>query len=220
MILALSSSTEFFSLALFNNPSFQLKASTGLFSYQKFQEIGLEHIHSFLLANQCPLNQLKALAVDTGPGGFTSLRLGVATIKTLAYVLSLPIYEACSLDLIATHFLNPKNIIVALDGKQKRLYTRFYHGDNQKSSVMDLTPTQLEEMIFQKAYSHYQTLGDGFLAYPHLQNKDYSYPHYYHYPMAQNMPLCWMPPQEQNLINPRYYRKTQAEEKKHENLSY
>jgi tRNA threonylcarbamoyladenosine biosynthesis protein TsaB len=47
-------------------------------------------------------NQLSAIALLTGPGSFTGLRVGVATAKALAYAIRIPILEVDTLDVIAS----------------------------------------------------------------------------------------------------------------------
>ena len=47
------------------------------------------------------LDELDGVAVDLGPGMFTSMRVGIATAKTLAAALDIPVAGIASLDVIA-----------------------------------------------------------------------------------------------------------------------
>jgi len=51
----------------------------------------LSAIAELLKKNNINLTQLKGLGVVSGPGGFTSLRIGVVTANTLAYALKIPV---------------------------------------------------------------------------------------------------------------------------------
>src|SRR4051812_37491653 len=44
---------------------------------------------------------LTAVGVGVGPGPFTGLRVGLVTARTLGYVLEVPVYGVCTLDVLA-----------------------------------------------------------------------------------------------------------------------
>jgi tRNA threonylcarbamoyl adenosine modification protein YeaZ len=74
---------------------------------------------------------LTAIAVGVGPGPFTGLRVGLVTARTLAFVLDLPVYGVCSLDVVALEAaLGPSPIgggfAVATDARRKEVYLASY----------------------------------------------------------------------------------------------
>ena len=58
----------------------------------------LEQIDEVLALAGRTLDDVDALAVGTGPGSFTGLRVGLATLKTLAYARELPLVGVMSSD--------------------------------------------------------------------------------------------------------------------------
>ena len=58
----------------------------------------LEQIDEVLAAAGLELDDVAGLAVGTGPGSFTGLRVGLATAKTVAYARSLPLVGVMSSD--------------------------------------------------------------------------------------------------------------------------
>lgn len=73
------------------------------------------------------LRDLGAVAVDVGPGLFSGLRVGVATAKTLAQALRLPMIGVSSLDLLAFPVRHSSRLIVAsIDARRGELYYAFY----------------------------------------------------------------------------------------------
>jgi len=74
---------------------------------------------------------LTAIAVGVGPGPFTGLRVGLVTARTLAFVLDVPVYGVCSLDVIAVEAaLGPApmgcDFVVATDARRKEVYLAAY----------------------------------------------------------------------------------------------
>jgi tRNA threonylcarbamoyl adenosine modification protein YeaZ len=64
---------------------------------------------------------VEAFAVGLGPGGFTSLRIGLATAKTLAYSLKKPLFGISTLDILRHGFDEP-NCIALIDAKRNEVY--------------------------------------------------------------------------------------------------
>jgi tRNA threonylcarbamoyladenosine biosynthesis protein TsaB len=60
------------------------------------------------------LDHLAALAVGVGPGLFTGLRVGIATVRTMAQALGLPVVGVPSLDLVAYPLRHSARLIVAV----------------------------------------------------------------------------------------------------------
>jgi tRNA threonylcarbamoyl adenosine modification protein YeaZ len=77
---------------------------------------------------------LTAIAVGVGPGPFTGLRVGLVTARTLGFVLDIPVYGVCSLDVIALEAALGSDrvgtdFVVATDARRKEVYLAAY--DNQ-----------------------------------------------------------------------------------------
>lgn len=79
---------------------------------------------------ECNLNikDLDCIAVTTGPGSFTGIRIGLATTKALAKVINAKIFSMDSLELLAQSANNQKyKITVSLiDAKNNRAYAGIY----------------------------------------------------------------------------------------------
>jgi len=73
---------------------------------------------------------LTALAVGVGPGPFTGLRVGLVTARTLGYVLDVPVYGVCTLDVLAVEALETGAVagpfVVATDARRKEVYLASY----------------------------------------------------------------------------------------------
>jgi tRNA threonylcarbamoyl adenosine modification protein YeaZ len=79
---------------------------------------------------------LTAIAVGVGPGPFTGLRVGLVTARTLAFVLEIPVYGVCSLDVIAAEAIDTGAVaepfVVATDARRKEVYLARYDADGSR----------------------------------------------------------------------------------------
>ncbi|WGL53273.1 tRNA (adenosine(37)-N6)-threonylcarbamoyltransferase complex dimerization subunit type 1 TsaB [Nocardioides sp. BP30] len=107
---------------------------------------------------------LTAVAVGAGPGPFTGLRVGLVTARTLAYALDIPVYAACSLDVIAVEAAARAGttgvpFTVATDARRKEVYLATYTADGRRlEGPIVVRPAD--------AATEQPTAGEGALLYP------------------------------------------------------
>jgi tRNA threonylcarbamoyladenosine biosynthesis protein TsaB len=99
LVLALDSSTRAGSIALARD-GVLLEAQVGDPSRRHAERLPNDLI-ALLAAHGATLPDVDLLAVAAGPGGFTGLRVGLATIQGLALVLERPVFVAGTLELLA-----------------------------------------------------------------------------------------------------------------------
>ena len=69
------------------------------------------------------LKELDGFAVSIGPGSFTGLRVGVMTVKTLAWALKKPVLPVSSLEVIAQNLKSfPQPVGLFLDARKAKVY--------------------------------------------------------------------------------------------------
>lgn len=74
---------------------------------------------------------IEAYAVVTGPGSFTGLRVGIATVKGLAEIFGRPIAAVSMLEAIALTTMQVGKVIAALDAGRREVYVGEYEVSTQ-----------------------------------------------------------------------------------------
>ena len=84
---------------------------------------------------------IQLVAVTTGPGSFTGLRVGVTTGKTLAYVVGCPVIGVNTLEAIALRApATQKQVWAVIDAQRSQLFTaRFDRREPSAAEVIDRT---------------------------------------------------------------------------------
>jgi tRNA threonylcarbamoyladenosine biosynthesis protein TsaB len=116
------------------------------------------------------LDEISAIAVDVGPGLFTGLRVGIATAKTMAQALRIPMIGVASLDLLAFPVRYSNRLIVAaVDARRGEVYYAFYRhvpgGVQRVSEYLLGSPDDLASEIV-AAGEECLVVGDGPQRYP------------------------------------------------------
>ena len=77
-------------------------------------------------------SDIDVFAAITGPGSFTGLRIGITTVKALAYAVQKPVVGITSLDALAYSVTLPEDILVCpmLDARNNQVYTAIYKAQN------------------------------------------------------------------------------------------
>ncbi|MBA7496082.1 tRNA threonylcarbamoyl adenosine modification protein [subsurface metagenome] len=89
MVLAIDTSNRFkIKLALYWPEKMSQKLE---FKSKEKSQTLLLRINRVLTENKVKLTDLKLIAVNSGPGSFTGLRVGATVANTLAYVLKIPV---------------------------------------------------------------------------------------------------------------------------------
>ena len=88
----------------------------------------IKHLDKILLAAKLKLNHIDAFAIGLGPGSFTSLRVGLSTVKAFAMALNKPIVGISSLEMIAQAVADEDcdQICVLIDARRKMVYSVIY----------------------------------------------------------------------------------------------
>lgn len=122
----------------------------------------LQQIDLLLAEAGWSLAEIDLLAVTTGPGSFTGLRIGIATVKGLAQVLDKPVVGVSSLQMVALNASAASVPICAfLDARKKEVYTQLFDaspdGPSPVAEAKVMPPAKLLESLTEKVL----LIGDG-----------------------------------------------------------
>ena len=81
------------------------------------------------------LSTVDAIAIASGPGSFTGLRIGSATAKGLAYALQIPIIEIPTLQGLACNLYGTDKLVCPImDARREQVYTGIYAFEKKENS--------------------------------------------------------------------------------------
>ena len=163
-ILGIDTSTMTGSVALITED--RLIAEQTLHAKTTHAERLLTTINQVMRSASLKIREVDGIAVASGPGSFTGLRIGVTTAKSIAYSLQKPIVAIPSLDALASQYLYSELLICpVLDARKKEVYTAFYRNTGSEvqrlSDYSAIAPSALLKDIREPVLF----LGDGVIPY-------------------------------------------------------
>jgi tRNA threonylcarbamoyladenosine biosynthesis protein TsaB len=135
VILSLNTSTAQFSMALMEedeNLVAEFFMASGSRHFRPFMPV----LHELLTISKRGLGEIKAVAVATGPGSFTGLRVGLAAAKGICEGLSVPIVGVSSLEAMANQLpFAPHPVCAILDSRKGEVFAALFRWSNESGMV-------------------------------------------------------------------------------------
>ena len=107
------------------------------------------------------LSDMQAIACSIGPGSFTGIRIGIATVKAMAEVFNLPIIGVTSLETLA-ELGNNDTIVSLIDARNNQVYCGIFgNGEYLAADIHEI----IEKL---KKYQNIQFIGNGAILHKEL----------------------------------------------------
>jgi len=146
LLLAVDTATPRCSVALGDENG--LLASSSVDRDRRHVEVLVPAIASALRSAGVTLDDVDALAVDVGPGLFTGMRVGIATVQGLAVAMGIPVHPVCSLDVLA-HSLRhaSRPVAAAVDAKRGDVFRSLYRAGVEFAAATCCAPAILADEL-------------------------------------------------------------------------
>lgn len=122
----------------------------------------LEHLKGMI---GIEMEQVDAVAVTSGPGSFTGIRIGVATAKAIAMALNVPIIGIPTLDVMANNMTFTDAIICPImDARRNQVYTAYYEWQGEElMKISDYLNIEIDRVLEELALTKRPVIfvGDG-----------------------------------------------------------
>ena len=171
------------------------------------------------------LDDIDVFAVSVGPGSFTGLRIGMATVKTFAQALDKPIIGVSSLAAVAHSFSFTDYLVCPImDARRSEVYNAIYKNGEECVSPRALHIDELLEEIKDEKVIF---AGDGVLVHSDKLKVKENWsiaPEHLLLPKASSLAYEALKRAKSNdfddlyTLNPVYLRKSQAEREREEKL--
>ncbi len=225
-ILSVDTASSICSVAILTDSKLEKELNIG--NQKTHSENLMPLIQELLQSSQLSLSQIDLIVCDKGPGSFTGIRIGIATVKALAEVHNIPVVGVSSLEALA-YQVTPTNesyIAALIDARNDQVYCGIF------DSCYALQEPYLADNIqfvtkTLKKYSPIYLVGDGAIKHRDLLSSFHSEILTLQELHAYHLGICgfkkWLHgiSETADTLLPMYLRKSQAERMRdlHENTN-
>ena len=103
-------------------------------------------VHEVMSAAGVAYGELEAVAVGVGPGGFTGLRIGIATARALASAHALPVKAVSSLAALAAG-VEYDHVLALIDARRSELFAGLYRADRPEWPPFAARPEEVARRV-------------------------------------------------------------------------
>ena len=178
-ILAIDSSGLVASLAVLDESNLIAEYTV---NYKKtHSQILLPMLEEIMKMTDLDLHTLDAIAIAGGPGSFTGLRIGSATVKGLGLALDKPIIHVPTLEGLAYNLYDAKGLVCPImDARRNQVYTGIYRFEQDKLiTVEQQCAIEIDELLAKLNTLQQEVifLGDGVPVYQETIKSNVSVPY-------------------------------------------
>lgn len=145
-ILAIDTSSKICSVCIFEDQNLILEKYSA--DEKTHSQKLMPLIDELFKESSLSLDNIDLLACCLGPGSFTGIRIGLATIKAFADTKNIPIVGVTSLESLAYNVTNPGLIASLIDAKNDNVYYSLfsYNGENY-SQIGDYKADSIQNIL-------------------------------------------------------------------------
>ena len=143
LTMAITSSTALVGVALAQKGT--VLASQDIIADRRHAEEITPMIKRVLEKADCHLSEVQQFVADIGPGRFTGMRVGLATVKTLAYATGAPVIPVTSFQMLWER--HPGDVVAVIDARRNEVFVQHRSASGEISDPSIATPAGLAERL-------------------------------------------------------------------------
>lgn len=164
-ILAIDTSSSVCSVAILEND--KLIDKNELDDGRTHSENLMPLLDELLKRNSIEIKDIELIACSVGPGSFTGIRIGVATIKPIAEVLNIKVASIMSLEALARNVENKEIIVSLIDARNNQVYCGIF--DKEYNKKEEYIADDINEVIkVLEKYENITFVGNGAILHKEL----------------------------------------------------